>query len=289
MSHFTVMVFGDNPDKLLAPYDENLDVPKYLVGEVSEDEQTRFLAYYSKEDDVESDSLTFKELYEKYGDEWNGGSWEFEDGKVLEYSTYNPKSKWDWYQIGGRWTGYFKLKKDAIGALGSSGAFGNEPDEGTADILRKKDIDIEGMREVSEREAAEAYDKIKPIIDEFGDGFIPWEESIKKFDDPDEARKFYHSQPLIKVLSERRNELRYFIHIEDFLVSREEYLQRARDNAISPYAFVTPKGEWIEKGKMGWFGISSDEKDQDEWDKVFSDYFDNLPDDVIVTLVDCHI
>ena len=23
----------------------------------------------------------------------------------------NPKAKWDWYQLGGRWTGYFKLKK----------------------------------------------------------------------------------------------------------------------------------------------------------------------------------
>lgn len=27
-------------------------------------------------------------------------------------STYNPKSKWDWYQIGGRWAGLLLLKEE---------------------------------------------------------------------------------------------------------------------------------------------------------------------------------
>lgn len=31
-------------------------------------------------------------------------------GKVM--STYNPKSKWDWFQVGGRWSGMFGENKD---------------------------------------------------------------------------------------------------------------------------------------------------------------------------------
>lgn len=36
MSHFVVMVIGDNPEQQLAPYDENLEVPEYCDGEVSD-------------------------------------------------------------------------------------------------------------------------------------------------------------------------------------------------------------------------------------------------------------
>lgn len=32
-----------------------------------------------------------------------------EDGNVI--STRNPNGYWDWYSIGGRWSGYFPLKK----------------------------------------------------------------------------------------------------------------------------------------------------------------------------------
>ena len=28
------------------------------------------------------------------------------------YSTYNPNSKWDWYQVGGRWSGMLKTKNE---------------------------------------------------------------------------------------------------------------------------------------------------------------------------------
>ncbi len=35
------------------------------------------------------------------------------DGRT---TTYNPKSKWDWYEIGGRWDGYFGQRKNVIKA-----------------------------------------------------------------------------------------------------------------------------------------------------------------------------
>lgn len=48
MSHFVVMVIGDNPEQQLAPYDENLEVPEYLVEEVSEHDKQRMLDYYNE-------------------------------------------------------------------------------------------------------------------------------------------------------------------------------------------------------------------------------------------------
>ena len=101
-----------------------------------------------------------------------------EDGSIL--STYNPMSKWDWYEIGGRWRG---------------GIPGNE--------VKMSEVNI--------------------------------------------------------------------------------------DTIDTPYAFVTTDGEWVERGQMGWFGISSNEMNEDEWDAKFREYLKTLDKDIILTLVDCHI
>ena len=57
----------------------------------------------------------------------------------------------------------------------------------------------------------------------------------------------------------------------------------------TPYAFVTSDGEWVERGEMGWFGISSNEMDDDKWDAKFKEYLKTLGKDIILTQVDCHI
>ena len=56
---------------------------------------------------------SFESLYDKYGDDWNGNSWRVnpETGKWEEYSTRNPNSKWDWYDLNGRWSKSIKTKK----------------------------------------------------------------------------------------------------------------------------------------------------------------------------------
>ena len=40
MSHFLVLAFGDDVDGMLAPYDENIKVDEYFVGDVSEKRKT---------------------------------------------------------------------------------------------------------------------------------------------------------------------------------------------------------------------------------------------------------
>ena len=56
-----------------------------------------------------------------------------------------------------------------------------------------------------------------------------------------------------------------------------------------PFAYVDPVGRWFEKGEMGWWAIVSNEKDGGEWEAQFKKFVSKLGDDVIVTVVDCHI
>lgn len=77
--------------------------------------------------------------------------------------------------------------------------------------------------------------------------------------------------------------------IDDALAgSREAYVQAARDRACVTFALVH-NGEWSEKGRMGWFGMSDDTFDQAAWNRLFNAMLDGLPDDTQLTVVDCHI
>lgn len=40
---------------------------------------------------------------------------------------------------------------------------------------------------------------------------------------------------------------------------------------------------------MGWFGMSTDEMSQEQWNELVQKFYDGLPDDALLTLVDCHI
>jgi hypothetical protein len=143
--HYTVAVVTneDNEseiEELLAPFDENIEVEPYIhqtkeeiiknFRESVEDLKKDMEAYEKGEYDTEnyrtywlkegSDELTDYtkerlELYEKSDEEiyqWYRGSDDDDryDENGNELSTYNPKSKWDWYTVGGRWDGYFNLK-----------------------------------------------------------------------------------------------------------------------------------------------------------------------------------
>lgn len=141
-------------------------------------------------------NFTDEELYQegiKFEEPENLGP----DGEV--YSTYNPKSKWDWYSLGGRWSGLIKLKEGATGIEGRSGVFDNETG---IDQALKGDI---------------------ANLDE----------------------------------------------IQTFAVLKD--------------------GEWYENGKMGWWGMVSDEKEADKWEAEYKKLLDGLPDDTLISIYDCHI
>ncbi len=290
MSHFTALIIGDNIDEQLAPYDENKEVDEYIRESVSEDEKKRFIEYYTKDhSNPELEGKSFEEIYAIHGEDWNNNQWrQDENGVWQEYSTYNPDSKWDWYSVGGRWTGFFKLKKGKTGETGEPGLQTSPAEEGTADILYKGDVDFEGMEEEARINAEKRYDEVMEL---FGDApaNLPWEHFLaQEGDDIDQKRKAYWEQPRCKKWEESKRSLGFYSSPDDFLISREEYVEQAMASAWVPYAVVY-QGKWIGRGEMGYWGISHDDKPQSEWNKEVSALVKGLPDDTKLTLVDCHI
>lgn len=122
-------------------------------------------------------------------------------------TTYNPKSQWDWYRIGGRWDGTIQCREDELNT----------------------------------------------------DGF--------NFDDK-------HEEIKNNVLS----------------------THKLAENEVIPFAIMTPDGEWHQKGKMGWFGCSTDEMTEEEWKKesikIYKEYSAKLKGDITQYVgigLDCHI
>ena len=69
----------------------------------------------------------------------------------------------------------------------------------------------------------------------------------------------------------------------------------SRDEYIEEYArFITwaviLNGEWLEPGRMGWFGSTSAEEGEEErWSDEYMDRFIKSADpDMVLTIVDCH-
>lgn len=208
----------------------------------------------------------------------------------------NPQAKWDWYQVGGRWTGYFKLKEGVEPVLGDVGAFGCEARDGYGDIVKKGDIDLESMMSGAKKEAEIAYDSWEEL--RAGRPVKSWEqlsaEAKAKGKDEDWLRDTYHKQPVIKEFIERAKSadaaLAFFANPSPFIHhTRDQYIRMKRASQITPFAFLKPDGTWVEKGEMGWFGMASNEKTQLDWSVAFMEYFHALPDNTKITVVDCHI
>lgn len=242
MSHFAVLVIGDNIEEQLAPYDENIEVPEY-----------------AREDNT--------------------------------MTTYNPKSKWDWYQIGGRWTGFFQLKPGGTGNVGEPGLMTPKCAEGFADSAKLKDIDFEGMTLVAAAEANATYDKLEAALDGASLDDMPKFEVIFERvgkENYDAARKEYWAHPLVKRLQEA-NLMPWGSSVQEAYGSdRATYVKRRSLGSYVPYA-VVKDGEWMAKGDMGWFGFSDTKVPADEWNERIAMLLQSLPDDTRLTVVDCHI
>jgi len=340
MSHFTVLVIGNDPEEQLAPYQENNmgDCPKELMEFhdledeyadewengtremiVMEDgtlkspydhcfsEGTGFNKEQVIPDHLERREVPFKEVYEDfetYMRDWHGC--QKRDEEIGKFGYWeNPNAKWDWYQLGGRWNGFFKLKSPNMeGTVGEPGVFGNEPKH-DADQCYKGQVDWDGMMDAAGEEARERYEKVESL---FG-GSIPqleinWKKDMwdgGKYADLDieEKRKIYHEQPALKqyeamkkkIWDDKDNPDRDFViwlELADYQLSKEEYIEQARNQAITTFA-VVKDGNWYERGSMGWWACVSNEKDKGEWCNRVATLINDQTDDTLLSVFDCHI
>lgn len=233
-----------------------------------------------------------------------------EDGRAYTWSTYNPDSKWDWWQVGGRWQRSFKTVPEPDEnylVMGSPGTFG---DNGRPNINldgslycdggQLRFLDLDGMRDERARDRLRKYDTYWKLVKEHGEP-IAWQtlvEGIEAVLDGEgrreaikHARAVYHDQPLIQAA--QKLELMGFMGptVEEIYgMSREDFEAAARVEAVPGYALITLRGEWAAPGSMGWFGMSSESPGEQEAFRVQTNrYLDELPKDNWVVLVDCHI
>ena len=233
MSHFCVGVLhypDQDIEALLAPYDESLEEEKYI--KFTRQEAIDFVRsnYIHMAD--ESDEECWKFMAEDVDEDMVD-----EEGNI--YSTYNRKSKWDWWTVGGRWNGMLKLK-----------------DGGKADSARLGDIDFSIDEGIYNR-ALRFWDvKVDHQPAREGEDFVT----------------FYKEN--------------YF---RDYYGDRETYARTMAQ--FSTYAVVLPTGEWVGKGDMGWWGVSSETPDEAKaWESSYMERFiEGQSEDLILTVVDCHI
>ncbi len=169
MSHYAVLVVGENVNDMLSPYDENIEVEHIVTREeLIEKEKNSFgwaAARHKEymEDPVKYEEKTTNESHLKYirdevpkmmewtDDEWHKHAIRYYDEHELDddggyMSTYNPKSKWDWYSIGGRWKGILRIKPGADSGIQGEGSWTNADEDYEAtqvDSALKKDVDWE--------------------------------------------------------------------------------------------------------------------------------------------------
>lgn len=290
MSHFTLVVqlkkgYGNLDDALaaaLAPFSEDLRVAPYRSA--VPDWQIK---HAKKDGRIKSHKAVAARLNREF---WDGedeeSRYQYDAEGVYQMITYNPQSKWDWYTIGGRWEGFWKAWEPFH--TGRRAAFI------TRGVVRKVDIDWETMQDEAAREAGENWDRVHAVIDAHPP-ITPWPDVLAKHEggegkkNLDAARTEYNAQPAVIAIKADRDNPARWDGAEPFLCSREDFVHRAILAAGMPFAFLLANGEWIERGKMGWWGIVSDDSPSEDWHRAAHRIYDTIPGEDILVLVDCHI
>lgn len=281
MSHFAVAVFSDGTktvEQLLAPYQENNmdDCPKEYLQFFStsakhrsewENESTekvklkdgRLVWPWSDEaNGGEVVTVTYKKLYPTFKEFLEDYICSTFDEEMQDYGYWeNPNARWDWYRIGGRWKGMLKAKKGDKGE--PSFVCPIKDKDGRFSSAKIKDIDF------------------SPDTEKYNNALRWWEvvmedSPLKPGERKSDFFNYYKKEYLLKKYKDK-----------------ETYAKI--QSSFSTFAVILPDGTWCEKGKMGWFGCSSDSAEESfDWDMKYKECFiDKADPEWTLTIVDCHI
>lgn len=316
MSHFSVLVVGD-VDYNMAPFHEfectgrddefiqDIDETEYRRSEY-EAAKKRYqeeVAKGASEADTKYSfkGTTFREYLESYCEipivahetlvdrkdthKW-GYAIDLGDDNFKVVRRTNPNKFYDYY---GRGWKAFKLK--------STGEFVNH--------AFKRDIDFEAMFKKAEKEARETY---RAVMQALGYKTYPkmknkWASLVDKFYPEDgsepqmtrkEAEKIYDAQSCVKRWKQAAKEgkfkeigIGFFGSVDDFAMSEKDYVTSQTVHCLS-YGYVVNR-QYFSRGRMGWWGMSSGDKEATVWDDQYKKFIEELPDDAELTMLDCHI
>lgn len=213
MSHACCLVILNEDEELeevMKPFEESPEDEEYLEFEDYTDDVLKEYQDYVREGREE---INFAEFLESNG--------YIEENGRYGYKT-NPNGQWDWYEVGGRWSNYLKLKDDIKHPkeiIVSNG----KPFEGYethCDSCMKEDFDYEGMKRQRYENAIKSWEEHEKHPDK--DAF--WEYGIRKGE------------------------------------TKEEYLKRMEKESL--FYTILKNGEWNSRGDLGWFGLSGNDDDK---------------------------
>lgn len=280
MSHYTVAVITDKLNKIgemLAPYSENMEVEPYVdetkeaIINSAKERKERVLQRKEKGEELDKYDIEYlnantdEELYKLqiYEDE----SYD-KNGNHL--TTYNPNSKWDWYEIGGRWNKILLVKEEVKDIEEGTPSWGN------LDSINKKAP--EGFKWVTGAKIKDIeFEKAIEFNNTYNKSIRFWELYVEGQEPQNE---------------EEKEMIKWEIYKKEYYIERYETKENyAKINSIfTTWALLDEKG-WHEKGEMGWFAMANDTKDSE---LLFIEKFTETiqkPEnqDKYLVVVDCHI
>ena len=188
-------------------------------------------------------------------------------GHGIRTSTYNPQSKWDWWQIGGRWTGHWSPDY--------------EPEKDPRNTETCRMCQGSGMR----TDIVELHGKLAS-----GEWVAESERpAFAKDWTADDCHEYLGKTGCNSCQGKGTRSVwptGWVSHPGDTLPVAALLELDALD--ASTFAVLTPEGEWVERGKMGWFGMCQDEQEVTDWVAQWKETLEQFPDHIAV-VVDCHI
>lgn len=305
MSHFSVTVCAEHPDKLeaiLAPYDENLEVEPYRDYEDGEPAGFWAVSSLREEEGLNPDdaTLTWQQVADAYNKRYGGDEAPMlvdDPGRAYVMSTRNPEAKWDYWRIGGRWGGYFPFLQEHAAEVIKPARGWDSPEvimPQRCDGGPVRALDLAVLREDKAAEARKLWQEYRDLVKGTPEA-LPWAQFREMLGSLpgyaiDRAREEYHSQPRVQAIRQHDRFQWMDDPVAEFAVPVDLYAERARAQAVPGFATVTLDGKWMAPGRMGWFA-ATDATDSTRigYCEVANAYIERLPDDAWLIAVDCHI
>lgn len=291
MSHFTVLVIGPKTDEelqsALAPYEEWGCRGVNPITE-PDDPISPYLVFKDTTDEIKDEYKNLENkttTFEEYARE-DGYLQHPKDSNVWGYWN-NPNGYWDWWVVGGRWSGRLINK--------------NIQESTNIDDDRRWDEDVASGRRVNYLRVGDAY--LGKNDKWYEKALLEWEYNVERVPkeyfeidekDIDKLREVWREYEAT-IPEDIREKLGFLLYMPSYYTERynsaEEYANCR--STFTTHAVITQDGKWHHIGKMGWFGANDEDngpRSEVLWALSYYDRFiKDLEPDTVLTIVDCHV
>ena len=302
---------------MMEPYSESLEVPEYDRVVESADSLDRFWLNRSL---IEKGTLppegpyTAEQIIEAYYEEYPGRRTPVRrrcsstaQGNICERSTFNPDAHWDWYQVGGRWSGWLRIKpgrlifdsEDDRTYDHGEKSWANEDEEnqpGQVDTALMGDMDFTAEFQDNYDRAAELYDRYSDAIAPFWP-VLGWQQFLadRGRENIDAARAEYatYSKPFQSALEGigmtgwGADPITQYGAPHD-PARRHEIAHRAGKSSVIPSHVLFESDGWHESPANSWSFLEGDQDKHDQFVEEVWERLHALPETARIWAVDIH-